>query len=1194
MANKVRWTPDQEDAINARGGSLVVSAAAGSGKTAVLVERCIQRLTDTENPCGADELLIVTFTRAATAEMRTRLAGAISEKLAEDPLNEHLQKQQMLLPSAQICTIDSFCGTLVRENFEQLGLAPDFRLLDESEGRVLKDTALEEVMEELYAENNPDFISLVELLASGRDDTSIEENIINLHTYSRAYPSPETWLNNALALYRDPAPAIRIIARSLTDYLDSWVLKWNSAASLLKSARLPEGVSFEKQIHAVTNYLTILDSLKQKLLEEDYEGFFDAVSSMTAKGEYAIPNMPPWPKDKETKTVYCESLVLHIKSIKETFTNSKVAGAIAGCLPVSPDEAAQDASHIYPCAKKLVEAVLRFDEVFTRLKREENALDFADTETLALQLLVKDPGKEPFEPTELALTLREQYREILIDEYQDTNKLQDSIFTAISNGNLFLVGDVKQSIYRFRQAMPELFLQKKEASPRYDKTKDEYPATVILGQNFRSREGVLDAVNYTFSQLMSKEVGDITYDETEKLYFGAKDQYKPSDQPDVEFHVVIPSAEQKKAEAEAAHIATFIAEEMEKSLATDTPLQYKDFAILLRTTTGLDTYRKTLTEYGIPVYAEAGSGFLETPEVMTIMSLLTIIDNPLQDIPLLSAMLSPLFGFSEDEIASIRIGQRKGNLFQAVLLAGQNGNSHCEKFLEELRGYRNLSVSFGAGELLRHIYNQTRFPSIVKAQQNGTQRAANLQQLLSLADSYDQNSSFGTSGFVRYMNRLAEKDTPLSTAATLSPNANVVQIMTIHKSKGLEFKVCIAADLSHQFNTDSLNRRLILHPELGLGLQGRQPSTGFSYPTLMHTALKLETRRSEWSEALRVLYVAMTRAKEKLVLCAAETPMKNPDKNPLDRSIQSAIQNLYTESALPPFEVLQSRSFYQWLLPVFLRHPDAAALRARGAGDYLTILKTDDASPVKFVIDHAPGIAPPAEVVPEEAVSADPELVEELLLRFDYEYPYAALGHALSKRSASHLSEKPFSTEYFAETRPGSLSRGGMTPAERGTCTHKFMQYADFDKAAKDLEAEKNRLVEQGFLLKEEAAVVDEKQVKTFFDSAIAERMAKSPRVLREHKFAILVPAGRFEKELSAEEAAEKVLIQGIIDCAFEEDGAMVLLDYKTDRVRDGEDLAARYRDQLELYQYALEETLELPVKETCLYSFHLGTTVIL
>ncbi|MBQ3050575.1 MAG: UvrD-helicase domain-containing protein, partial [Clostridia bacterium] len=710
-------------------------------------------------------------------------------------------------------------------------------------------------------------------------------------------------------------------------------------------------------VACIRGYIAEVDRLSAFLTAEDWNGFLDAVEDLT------IPTLKKPKVPKELKDSFVSPALELAKGLKSEFTPGKLPKAFQKFALSEEDDVAVDNALLKPLAQKLVDTVLRFDEKYSALKREENALDFADTELFALQLLVEDPAADPFTRTELAETLREQFEEVLIDEYQDTNKLQDTIFSALSKDDLFMVGDVKQSIYRFRQAMPELFLARKEAYPLYDPETDEYPGTVILGSNFRSRKGVLHAVNYTFSRLMSKAVGEITYSAAERLNFGAEDTYRDRAEPDVEFHIITPEAgtSAEKKQAEARHIARYIAKAIRDSQGSEKPLTYSDFAILLRTakdTAGV--YRKTLSEAGIPVYAEQGGGFLETPEVMTMMSFLSVIDNPVQDVPLLAVLLSPLFGFTEDEVASLRIGSRHTNLYKAVLAAEERGDAHCADFLTSLRGFRTLSVSMGAGELLRRIYEETSYDAIAGAMPLGEQRVANLQLLLQYADSYDANSSYGVSGFVRYMDRLGEQDSSLGTAATLSPNANVVQIMSIHKSKGLEFRVCIVADLNHRFNDSELNRKLILHPELGIGLQGRQPDTGFTYPTLCHSAIREASLRSERSEALRVLYVAMTRAKETLVLTAYDAPSRNSDKDPLAASIRSASAKLYGENAVPPMEVLRCNSFYQWILLAFLQHPDAALLRARDAEGPVALLPvahSEEAAPVRFEIDDGAGAA---------------------------------------------------------------------------------------------------------------------------------------------------------------------------------------------------------------------------------------------
>ncbi|MBR5753785.1 MAG: UvrD-helicase domain-containing protein, partial [Clostridia bacterium] len=802
----------------------------------------------------------------------------------------------------------------------------------------------------LYAEEDPVFRQLVELLATGRDDASLEENILRLHTFSRAYPSPQRWLEESLALYDDPGPAFRIVRQSLLDLLESWRGRWNTVLSALEVEPPVDGVTFDGTVDCIRVYLDLLDELEGLLRNEQWDAFREAVDALD------VPTLKKPSVPKDLKDLFSSPALELAKQWKSSFTNAKLKAAFGAYHLQGPDEARADHAQLRPLAEKLTEAVLRFDTLYAGLKREENALDFADTELFALELLVEDPGAEPVVPKELALALREQYEEILIDEYQDTNKLQDTVFASISRDDLFMVGDVKQSIYRFRQAMPELFLEKKDTYPVCEAMPSSYPATVILGKNYRSRKGILDTVNYTFTRLMSREVGEISYDESEKLRFGAEDRYPDRDEPDVELHIVVPDAEQDKREAEAAHIARFIAEEIARSKETESPLSYRDFAILLRSAKPAgNTFRKVLTEAGIPAYAEQGAGFLEAPEVMTMVSLLEVIDNPVQDVPLLAVLLSPVFGYSEEEVAALRVASRRDTIYKALLAAEERGDAHVAATLEQLRRFRTLAVSMGAGELLRKVYEETSYPALAGAMLAGDQRTANLRLLLQYADSYDDNSSYGLAGFVRYLGRLREQGGALTTAATLSPNADVVQIMSIHKSKGLEFKVCILADLKHQFNDRDLNRSVILHPELGIGLRGRQPDTGFTYPTLAHTALKEATLRSARSEELRVLYVAMTRAKEKLILSACDAPTKKQTTDPLVSSLGSAADRLYGDAVVPPYEVLHARTFYQWLLMALLPHPSCAPLRAflGETADLLPSVPDDaDTAPLRVVLDR--------------------------------------------------------------------------------------------------------------------------------------------------------------------------------------------------------------------------------------------------
>lgn len=1185
------WTPDQQDAINARHGTLIVSAAAGSGKTAVLVERIIKRLTDCENPCDADKLLIVTFTRAATAEMRSRISAALEKELEKNPFDTHLQKQQMLLPSAKIYTIDAFCNDIVRENFEALGISPDFTLLDESESKIMQKQAVETVIERFYEEDSSEFKSLVELLFAGRDDSSIEDNIIRLYQYSMAYPSPKAWLYESIRYYDSnlplsDSPIGKVLVTNLLERFDAYISEASYALSKLDT--VPEFATAKgRAILASECELCI------KVREQIASFNFDKAIELANECEKASWSMP-----KGTTT---DPDVIRAKEARDK-CKKLLTEDIHGFLCETEAEWKSDLEFLQPIVKKLIDATIEFQNEFMHLKTLKNAYDFSDITQFALKLLVENPAADTVTPTPLALDLSQQFEEILIDEYQDTNKAQDTIFRAISKNeqNLFMVGDVKQSIYGFRQAMPQIFLDKKKSFKRYEREKDEYPACINLGMNFRSRKGITEYINFVFSQIMSEHCGDVEYNESEQLVFGAS--YDPIQEPEVELHILREATEEDERtslEREATLIARYITDKVQNKGES-----YSDFAILMQATKGrAPVFEKVLKEYGIPVYTEASDSYLNSADISTVISLLRIIDNPLQDVPLLAVLLSPIFAFTPDEISQIRIDERKSgrhstSLYSAILNAEADGDEKCADFLKRLRLYRRLAVSLPAGELIRKIYSDTLYPDIVCAMPNGTQRTANLHLFNTYADNFDQTNSFGISSFVRYLDKLMENDVDPASASTFSENANVVRIMTIHKSKGLEFKYCILANVGKDFNKKELISNLILHPTLGIGLNGRDIATGNTYPTLGYKSVQLALNDNTVSETMRVFYVALTRAREHLIIVGS--PSSN---SKLENLINSCQRELRESEPISPFTVKSSKNFLKWLILTTLRHPNADALRSEVDGYHTSIPGSDCLAayihncPEDFIISDT-AIANAEELGNEIdnpqglADLADEDLVADIKARIEYEYPYRALATVATKRAASGMESDAPLEKFFATARPEFASQQGLTPAQRGSCLHKFMQYANYEKAKENFDDELERLTKQGFLTKREAAVVDAAKVAEFTNSDIYSRISKSKDVMREKKFAVLVPAGQFEPELPPQLAKEPVLIQGIADCVFEENGTYVILDYKTDRTTDESELIARHSAQLLTYVDALSECLSAPVTSAYIYSFSLGKEI--
>ena len=1168
------WTPDQKNAIEARGGTLLVSAAAGSGKTAVLVERVIQRLLDPVNGCDADRLLVVTFTKAAAAEMRERIAAALSARLAAHPDDARLLRQQMLLPCASICTIDSFCNDLVRENFHRLDLSPDYKIMDAGELTLLRGEAIDMALEEFYRENDPAFTELLELVRKGRDDTELTETVRRLYDYTQAYPFPEEWIENARALCRADLPEtenpwMAEIRAYITEALAFAQQTAQGALNLLKA----EPPLFEKYAPAFESDLAALSRVREAL-----GGGWDALC--TAVNGVKFMRMPNAPKDYADSPVKAAAKESRDR-VKDTV--KKMQEAI--CADTA--ENAEDTAYLSPLLNKLFDLTLRFSAEYTRLKREKNAADFSDIEHMALSLLVERKGGQICR-SPLARELSDRYAEILVDEYQDTNEAQDLLFRMLSREekNLFFVGDVKQSIYRFRQAMPEIFLNRRNTLPPYEH--ENYPARITLGRNFRSRRGVTGMVNFLFSQLMSKPLGEMEYTAEEALVPAAA--YPESPSPDCELHLL--DAGEKGDESAAVYEARYIAARINEMLrggltvqagGGTRPARRKDFCILLRGVKGrADIYVKALARCGVPAWAELSGGFFDTTEIRTMLSLLRILDNPLQDVPLLSVLFSPIYGFTPDGAAALREIKRHTPLYRCMTQAAKQGDEKCAAFLSQLSFLRRLSATLPAETLLRRLYEETGYPALAQAMDGAEQRAANLQLLLSYAAKYEAAGHQGLTGFIRFIDRLEEQQAQLSAASAVSESADVVRVMSIHKSKGLEFPVCILANCAGAFNQSGRSQRLLLHAKLGAGLMRRDAGTLRLFSTIPHTAVRLAAERSEQSEELRVLYVALTRAREKLLLVMTA-------KNPAQK-LSALAATLDGQAAVPPFAVRGAKSYADWLLTAALRHPDAAALRALIPEREISLLEAD--FPLRAVVCPPPPESEGDEAEPAWELPPDPALEAEIRRRVEYEYPYAALSRSVAKRAASSLGERELQFSMIGVSRPSFLEKEGLTPAERGTALHKFMQFSDYRRAGENPEAEVERLVQKGFLSETEGKAVDRKRIAAFFQSALAKRMLQSETLLREYKFTFFLPAGECDEGLPDTVAQEQVLVQGIADCVFVEDGNLVIVDYKTDRVSDETALAERYRAQLSVYRRALAECIGLPVGQTLLYSFHMGREI--
>lgn len=1177
----VNWTTDQRHAIECRKGSVLVSAAAGSGKTAVLVERVIRRLTDKDNPCSAEDLLIVTFTRAATAQMREKIGAAILKRLSEDPTDRHLRRQYMLLPFAKICTIDSFCNDIVRENFHALGISPDYSLLDNETAVIMKNDVCEAMLERAYEEDSDGrFSELSDMMSSGSSDEDFAKLIIKMYDISTAYPFPDLWLNSLIGEYSQPdinkSRWGGIIKKYVCDMLDYCV----SLSRDMMTAMESDPIVADAYGAAVQSDINMYAELREKI-NSDWDEALEAFKTV----KYMSLGRVPKGYESETKNVVTTAR----KKLKDLLKK------VPGIMCVSSEEHADDMRLLRDPVTKLIELVKQFGREYSAEKDKMNSADFSDILHRALNLLAVSDGSGGYIKTDLARELSSHYVEILVDEYQDINEAQDMIFRAISadENNLFTVGDVKQSIYRFRQAMPEIFLRRRSTTHSFES--GEYPMGITLGSNFRSRVGVTSCVNYIFRQLMSTEAGELEYDDSEALNAAAK--YPERDTPDCELHVVTDKGNRADTlEAQARYVARYIDRTVRegKMLVTKGgalhPASYGDFCILLRTAKNVSSvYANALSERGIPVFSPETGGFFEAAEISFILSLLRVLDNPVQDIPLAAVMLSPLFGFSAGELADIRASAKERleagetePLYRSVAVSADGGSKKAAAFLKKIESLRRLSLTLSAGELVRRVCEETGFDAIVGAMPDGERRRLNVGLLCDYAEKYEAAGNLGLSGFIRFIDKVARTSGDLATAARPSENADIVRIMTVHQSKGLEFPICILADMQHAFNERDNTESVLISSSAGLGMKRRTEDGISVYDTASRRAAVITSERMGRSEEMRVLYVALTRAKENLVMV---TSVPNPEKGLAKVAVECGIGERAN-----PFAVLRMNNFSDLVLAALMRHPAADELRKLSGVDVPIFLSEKDRFKLKVVVSDSESFM--TESANEQKIAAKPVFFNEVQARLDYSDPRSVLSSVPAKRAASDGSERGINREYFASSRPAFMSSGGLTPAQRGTATHKFMQFSDYSAARANIESELARLVDGGFLSEDEGKAVNIGAAKRFFMSPLAERIFASDNVMREKKFAALFPAKFFYPELTGEAAEEKIVVQGIADCVFVEDGELVIVDYKTDTGVDAEALLDRYSAQLEIYREALSQALGMPVKETLLYSFFMNSTV--
>lgn len=1214
------WTDEQWQAIMTRGQNTLVSAAAGSGKTAVLVERIIQQLMSETEPVDVDRLLVVTFTNAAAAEMRQRIGEALEEALASQPENLHLRRQLSLLNRASISTLHSFCMDVLRTYYYKIGLDPGFRILDDTEAALLREEIIEEVFEENYSKpDNEAFFKLVDAYSGDRSDFQLQQLVEKLYDFSRSHPWPNAWLDDVVKQYELAAKLDNFSLPWVQALLDTIQQELTMNLSLLREAeKLIISPGGPKKYHeAVSSDKKQL----QRLLdvandwEQLYLGFqtldFPSLKRITKKDD-VVPQL------KDTVQQLRNTAKSNIQELQSKFFARPL------------HEYMYDLAEMAPLVKTLVRLVKTFAERFYALKKEKAVLDYSDLEHNCLQILLDEHAtRDELIPSEVALNYQATFSEVLVDEYQDTNFVQETIVQLVSKeNNLFMVGDVKQSIYRFRLAEPSLFLQKYKD---FSKTGNEHGLRIDLAQNFRSREEVLHGTNFIFRQIMNESIGELDYDDAAELKPGFP--YPESENSEMEFILLDREAEEEeelpeevedaaREELEVRFIANKIKQLIGKESGTPTlvydkklkrmrPVTYRDIVILMRSTsTSASLVMEELKKHGIPAYVEMSTGYFEATEIATMLSLLQVIDNPDQDIPLAAVLRSPIVGLTEEELAKIRIANQTGSYFQALQTYLEQFEDKLadtlRQFYENMMKWRTTARQGAVSELIWQLYRDTHYYDFVGGLPGGVQRQANLRALYDRARQYEKTSFRGLFRFLRFIERMKEKGKDLGTARALGEQEDVVRLMTIHSSKGLEFPIVFLAGLSKQFNKKDVNASVLFHKEYGVGMKYVDTEKRLSYPTLLQRAMKEQMQDEMLAEEMRILYVAMTRAREKLYLIAT---VKG-----LEKEVQKWNHHLTNLDWLLSDATRRTSSCYlDWIGPALIRHRQSEQLRAfyeekevRASHVY------SDESRWKVTCIHARDLM----IEEDDKERDDREKLarikaglkvdvmddggkDRVYAQLNWTYPHEKLTKVKAKQTVTELkrqhevideqSDQLYGNQFRhpAEQRPRFLQKSKMTAAERGTAMHTFMQHMPFQHVTPEqLQLTLDKLVRKEILTEEQARAIDLTLVAQLTETALFQRIQSAQQTHREIPFAYTVPP--------FEGSEEKVIIQGVIDLVLEEEDGLVIVDYKTDaitgRFPSFEDakptLKNRYEIQLNLYEQALERIWNQRVKAKFLYFF--------
>ena len=1219
----MKWTDEQSDAIYKKGSNILVAAAAGSGKTAVLVERIIQKiLTD---KVDINKLLVVTFTNAAASEMRERVLEAIYKKLDEFPDDEHLKKQIILLGKSNICTIHSFCLEVIRNNFFEIGLSSNFRISSEEENEILKQETIDYVLENLYEEESDDIKRLVEVYTDYRSDDKLKEIILNIYKFIQSAPFPEEWLNEKVDSFK---------FENINDFAET-----DFGKVLLQELReeIEDGVRNIRKIKSKMEVESELDPWV-KVLENDIDSLMNVYESTTISWDETFRelinlNFLDWPRKKCTLDIKNEAKAIRDK-VKKT-----IEEIIKKKINANSEAVISDLRQMYDVLDSVRKIVIAFSEEFAKRKRDKNIIDFNDIEHFALKILIKKTEDGKKVSSDVANVYKEKFEEIAIDEYQDSNEVQETILTSISRGNnIFMVGDVKQSIYKFRKACPELFLDKYN---RYDlKNANESGLKIQLFKNFRSRENVLDFTNLIFKNIMSEKLGDIDYTEEEYLNLGADYEVLENGVGNAELYLIDTKKENKEELVEDEDVsnieeiiddeqeedvllqidnlekeeveAKFVAKKIEELINNKyqvkdkkegiRDIKYKDIVILLRaTSSSAPIFEKELLKRNIPVFSDSANEYLDAIEIQTVINLLKILDNPIDDIALVSVLRSKMFEFTDNEILEIRLINREVSFYKTLLIAKDSLENEklrikLNNFLDKINEWQRKSKFLPLSELIWEIYEYTGFYHYTMLMPNGNLRAQNLKMLFERAKEYEKTSFKGLYNFIKFIEKLRNGSSDMASAKVIGENENVVRIMSIHKSKGLEFPVVFLSCTSKKFNFMDLKDNILLHQKLGIGPQFIDYKRKVKYSTLAKEAIKSISKVETISEEMRILYVALTRAKEKLIVTGT--------KNDLEKYENKLLESLNTYNITE-----DTKSINHILLKKYTSYLDWIDL---------IILKNRTQSLItKYYVSRNEIVLDENELNQEfenEEIDFNLELSnskkEEIEKKLEFLYKYESLESIPSKTTVSKIKEENNDGIEFDENKNiGGIAdivptfidnEVGNVSAKKGTLMHLVLQKIEFGKeyTKEELNEVLDELIARKIILEEDKKLININKILMFTKSNLYNLISESKEIEKEKTFCMKLNVNEykdFEDENIDVISNESVLVQGIIDLySVTLEGEIILVDYKTDFVEEGNEniLTNRYSKQLELYKKCLEEGTGLKVKDIYIYSLYLNKEI--